>query len=103
MFRKYIIAIAFFALLIVPLSAFCTEIHGWIKTDTCWVVKAPSPVAKIVGIIKKKAAVTVEVSESEYLKIVFAPVRDPQTRKWVDCKECYIEKSNFTTSLPNKW
>ncbi len=88
---------------IVTTSAFCAELNGWIKGDTCWVVKTPSVNAKIVGIIKKKDAVTVEDAEKGWLKIVFAPVRDPQTGQWVECTGYYIQKSNFTTTLPNKW
>jgi uncharacterized protein YgiM (DUF1202 family) len=82
---------------------FCAELNGWIKGDTCWVVKTPSVKAKIIGMIKKKAAVTVEDAQEGWLKIVFAPVRDPQTGKWIECTGCFIQKSNFTTTLPNKW
>ncbi len=83
--------------------AFCSELDGWIKGDSCWVVETPSTDSKIIGIILKKAAVTVEDSKSGWLKIVFAPVRDPLTGNWVECAGCFIQKSNFTTKLPNKW
>ena len=83
---------------------FCDELSGWIKGDTCWVIKAPSADSKIIGIIKKKAAVTVEDAEDGWLKIVFAPVReDSKTEKWIECTGCYIQEKNFTTTLPNKW
>ena len=98
-----IVTIVLFVLLIVPFTAFCAEKDGWIKGDTCWVVKTPSRDAKIVGIIKKKAAVTVETARTGWLRIVFAPVRNPQTGKWLECTGCYIEESNFTTTLPNRW
>ena len=85
---------------IVTKTAFCSESDGWIKSDTCWVVKTPSTKAKIVGIILKKAAVTVEDAGGGWLKIVFAPVRDPKTGNWIECTGCYIQKSNFTTTFP---
>jgi len=66
-------------------------------------VKTPSVKAKIVGIIKRKAAVTVKDNQDGWLKIVFAPVRDPKTGKWVKCTGCFIQKSHFTITLPNKW
>lgn len=85
------------------ISAFSAELNGWIKGDTCWVIKSPSTNATIIGIIKKKAAVTVEKAEKGWLKIIFAPIRNPQTEKWVECTGCYIQESNFTTELPNRW
>ena len=81
---------------IVISSTFCADLNGWIKGDACWVVEEPSTDSKIVGIIKKKAAVTVEDAGKGWLKIIFAPVRDPQTGKWVECKRCYIQKKDFS-------
>lgn len=84
-------------------TAFCAESDGWIKSEKCWVVKTPSGKGKIIGIIKRKAAVTVEDAGDEWLKIVFAPVRDiNNTGKWLECKGCYIQKSSFTTVFPRK-
>ncbi len=84
--------------MLVP-SAFCAEIDGWIKSETCWVVKSPSTDSLIVGIILKKAAVTVTDAGNGWLKIVFAPVRNPTTWKFIDCTGCYIQKKNLTTVL----
>ncbi|WDN87806.1 hypothetical protein BuS5_00774 [Desulfosarcina sp. BuS5] len=84
-------------------SVFCSEISGWVKSETCWVVKEPSKDAKIIGIILKKAAVTVEDVGNGWAKIIFAPVRDPQTGKYIDCTECYIQRSNVTTVVPGRW
>jgi len=84
-------------------SVFCSEINGWIKSETCWVVKKPSKDTKIVGIILRKAAVTVEDVGNGWAKIIFAPVRDPQTGKYIDCRGCYIQKSDVTTVVPGKW
>jgi hypothetical protein len=48
------------AILSFSTSAFCGEISGWVKTDKCIVTERPSGDSKVLGIIKKKAAVTVE-------------------------------------------
>jgi len=82
---------------------FCSEINGWVKSETCWVVKEPSKEAKIIGIILKKAAVTVEDVGNGWAKIIFAPVRDPETGKYIDCTGCYIQRNNVTTVVPGKW
>ncbi len=98
---------AAFILLITILAmysiAFGQELNGWIRGDMCWVVKTPSGDAKIIGIIKKKAHVTVEDAGDNWLKIIDTPVRNPMTGKWIECRGCYIQKINFTTQLPNKW
>lgn len=96
--------IFYFPLVVVLMSLcafpiFAAEIDGWVKGETCWVVKSPSTDATIVGILKRKAAVTVEDVGNGWLKIVFAPVRDPQTGKFIDCTGCYIQKKNFTSVL----
>ncbi len=83
--------------------AFGQELNGWIRGDMCWVVKTPSGDAKIIGIIKKKAAVSVEDVGDGWLKIVFAPIRDPKSGKWIQCSGCYIKKHNFTTVPPGSW
>ena len=85
------------------LPAFCTELNGWIKSETCWVVKKPSDNAKVIGIILKKAAVTVENVGNGWAKIIFAPIRNMQTGKYIDCNECYIRRENITTVVPGKW
>lgn len=91
--------------LLIGSNAFGAELNGWIKVDIypCWVVKSPSMNSPIIGIINKKAAVTVEKAEKGWLKIIFAPIRDPKTGKWIECTGCYIQESNFTTELPNRW
>ncbi len=73
------------------------------KGDMCWVVKSPSVDATVIGIILKKAAVTVEGVGDGWLRIIFAPVRNPKTGKWIECTGCYIQKENFTTLLPSRW
>jgi hypothetical protein len=97
------IVIALLLTVFITTTGFCAELNGWIKSYKCWVVKTPTVKAKIVGIIKRKAAVTVKEVQDGWLKIVFAPVRDPKTGKWVKCTGCFIQKSDFTTTLPNKW
>ena len=79
---------------------FSAEIDGWIKGETCWVVKSPSTDATIVGIILKKAAVTVKDAGGGWYQIVWAPVRDPATGKFLenDGAGYYIQKINFTTN-----
>lgn len=84
-------------------AALGKELDGWIKGEMCWVVKEPSKDAKIVGIIKRKAAVTVEDAGKGWLKIVYAPVRDPKTGKFIECGGCFIEKGNFTVESPAYW
>lgn len=79
------------------------ELNGWIKSDTCWVVRKPSGDATAIGIIRKKAHVTVKDVGGGWLKIIFAPIRDPLTGKWLQCTGCFIQKINFTTQLPSKW
>jgi hypothetical protein len=95
-FYSPLIAILMF-LYAFPVFAF--EIEGWVKGDICWVVKEPSEKSTIVGFLKRKAAITVEDLGNEWLRIVFAPVRDPKTGKFIDCAGCYIQKENFTTVL----
>lgn len=97
----------FFVLLIIvwfhPLADADTTLNGWIKGDICWVVKTPDTKSPIVGIISKKAAVTVNETGEPWLKIIFAPIRDPKTGKWIECSGCYIKKDNFTTTIPTRW
>lgn len=90
-------------LLFLAVPAISAELNGWIKGESCWVVKSPDSKAPIIGIIKKKAAVTVEKAGQGWLKIIFAPIRDPKSGKWIECKECYIQEFNFTTKTPNRW
>ena len=97
---RRISVIVLFSLGLFSLSAFSAETNGWIKTDTCWVVKKPTKDAKIVGIILKGAAVAVEDIGKGWAKIVHAPIRDPKTQKYVECEGCYIEIKNFTTERP---
>jgi hypothetical protein len=103
-YNKALFPIAFLIFIcLFATSVFCSEINGWVKSETCWVVKEPSKDAKIIGIILKKAAVTVEDVGNGWAKIIFAPVRDPQTGKYIDCTGCYIQRSNVTTVVPGKW
>ena len=88
---------------LLPISAFCAEISGWIKGETCWVTHEPSLNSEIKGIILQRAAVTVEDIGSGWVKIIFAPVRDPSTGKYIDCSGCYFQKMNMTTVIPGKW
>ena len=103
-YRKALFPIAFL-IFIGPFAnaVFCSEINGWVKSETCWVVREPTKEAKIIGIILKKAAVTVEDVGNGWAKIIFAPVRDPETGKYIDCTGCYIQRSNVTTVIPGKW
>jgi hypothetical protein len=86
-------------------SAFCSELDGWIKSQTCWVVKTPSKKATIVGIIKYKSACTVKDAGSEWYKIVFAPVRDPKTGKFLpnSGSGLFMQKIDFTDVIPSRW
>jgi len=90
------------AVLFTAPPALAIDIDGWIKSDTCFVANAPRGSAKVVGIIKKKAAVTVQDVGGGWLKIVYAPVRDINTGKYIDCKGCYIKKDTLTTKL-GRW
>ncbi len=77
-----------------------TENNGWIIGNACWVAKKPSVNATVIGIIKYKAAVTVEDAKNGWMKIIFAPIRDPKTWKFIDCTECYIQEENFSKVFP---
>ena len=90
--------------------AFSSEISGWVKSETCWVLKEPKKDAKIVGIIKQKAAVTVENLGNGWGKTIFAPVRnliegrDGRKRgQLYNCEGCYIELQNISTAPPGMW
>lgn len=99
-FISVLLAISFFYT-----SAFCSEIDGWIKSQTCWVAKTPSTEAKIVGIIKYKSACTVKDVGGDWYKIVFAPARDPKTGKFLKNSGAglYMQKNHFTDIVPNRW
>lgn len=103
--KKYIFIIVLLTVSFLITPAFSSEIHGWIKSKTCWVVKTPSTDATIVGLIIYKAACTVEDARGEWYKIVFAPVRNPTTGKFLDRhgEGYFIQKSTFTTVPPYKW
>jgi hypothetical protein len=83
-------------------SAFSSELDGWIKSQTCWVVKKPSKKASIVGLIKYKSACTVKDAGGEWYEIVFAPVRDPKTGKFLpnSGSHLFIQKSDFANIIP---
>lgn len=91
-------------------SAFCSEISGWIKSETCWVVKEPSKDAKVVGIIKQKAAVTVEDLGNGWAKTIFAPARNlikgrdgMEEGQLYNCNGSYIQMKDISTIPPGKW
>ena len=91
-------------------SAFCSEISGWVKSETCWVVKEPSKDAKIVGIIKQKAAVTVEDLGNGWAKTIFAPVRNliedrdgMKKGQLYNCEGCYIQTETISSLPPGRW
>lgn len=79
------------------------EWDGWVKGERCWVVEAPNKEAAIIGILKKKAVITVSNVDSEWVRVVYAPVRDMQTGEFIECDECYIQKKNLTDIPPWKW
>ena len=83
--------------------AFCSEINGWIRSETCSVYEKPAKESRMVGTIKQKAAVNVEEAGSGWMKILFAPVRDPKTGNYVDAKAHYIQKSDMTDRDPCTW
>ena len=89
---------------------FCAELDGWIKSKTCWVVERPSKDAKVIGIIKWKAAVTIEDLGNGWARTIYAPVRNlingykgMKMDELYNCKDCYIEIKNFSTLPPNRW
>jgi hypothetical protein len=94
-------ALVMVGLLVMP--AFCGEMSGWIKGDQCMVVEKPGNEGKVVGTILKKAAVTVEDAGEGWLRVVFAPVRHPQTKEYIEGKGYYIRKADWTTVDPCKW
>ena len=83
--------------------AFGKEITGWIKSEACSVYEKPATESKTIGTIKQKAAVTVEDAGSGWMKILFAPVRDPKTGNYIDAKAHYIQKRDMTEVDPCKW
>ena len=97
---KKLIAILVFCLIASPI--FAEEIHGWVKSDTCFVVKAPSADEVPVGFILRGAAVTVKDAGDRWFKIVYAPVRDIHTKSYIDCNGCYILKEGFTTKIQDR-
>jgi len=84
-------------------SAVSSEMSGFIKGAQCLVVEKPDKADKVVGTILKKAAVTVEDAGDGWLRIIFAPVRHPETKEYIDGKGYYILKTDWTTVDPCKW
>lgn len=105
--KQILIALAglcIFLFCIVDLSL-SSEISGWVKSETCWVTERPSTKAQIIGIILRKSSVMVKDVGRGWARIVFAPVRDPQTGKYLNCanRACYIRKRDITTIPPGRW
>ncbi|MBI5017341.1 MAG: hypothetical protein HZB55_17880 [Deltaproteobacteria bacterium] len=98
------LAMVFVAWLWFPGQSRSSDYSAWVKSETCWVVRKPSTDAKIIGIIVPKASVQVEDAGNGWLKLVFAPVRDPNTSKFIDCSnKCYIRKADTTRTPPGQW
>jgi hypothetical protein len=97
-----ILVAVYLLVLIAQTPVYGAEVDGWIKSDVCWVATAPSKDAKVIGLIKKKAAVTLMDVGNGWAKIVFAPVRHPTTGKFIECNKCYIQIVNVTT-IPGGW
>jgi len=111
MCKKLFLLIVFSMITLFPPYAFSSEvISGWVKSETCWVVKKPSKDAKIVGIIKQKAAVTVEDLGNGWAKTIFAPVRNlidgrdgMKEGQLYNCDSCYIQLKDISTLPPGRW
>jgi hypothetical protein len=85
---------------------FKKKISGWVKSDTCWVVKEPRGDSPIMGIILQKAAVTVEKAGKGWVKIIFAPVRSLEKGshgKLVSGEGLFIKRNCVAKKPPFKW
>jgi hypothetical protein len=83
-----------------PAILFSAELDGWAK-GICWVTKEPSKKVSIVGFIKPGAVITVETTENnDWLKIVYAPVRNLKTMEYIECGGCFIQDETFTDTSP---
>lgn len=80
-----------------------SETSGWVRSESCSVYEKPTKESRTVGVIKQKAAVNVEDAGSGWMKIVYAPARDPKTGNYVDVKALYIQKTDVTDIDPCKW
>ncbi|MBN1105853.1 MAG: hypothetical protein JXL84_20760 [Deltaproteobacteria bacterium] len=102
--KTCVISIAVIAMIgLLPGSALCAELSGWIKGDQCQVVEEPDNQARVVGRILKKAAATVEDTGDGWLRIIFAPVRALQGKEYIDGRGYYIRKADWTAVDPCKW
>ena len=108
--KKLFLSIVFSLIILFPTYALSAEVSGWVKSETCWVVKKPSKDAKIVGIIKQKAAVTVEDFGNGWAKTIFAPVRNlidgrdgMKEGQLYNCAGCYIQMKDISTFPPGRW
>ena len=79
------------------------EYNGWVLSNMCWVTKSPSDKAPIEGIIKQGAAVAAEESGKDWVKIIFAPIRDMKTGKYLTTGVFYTKKEYLTTVSPGQW
>jgi len=96
-----LVLIAWVGCLLTP--ALGSETSVWVRSDRCSVYEKPTRDSGTVGMIKQRAAVTVEDAGSEWVKILFAPVRDLKTGSFIDATARYIQKSDLTDVDPCKW
>lgn len=85
---------------------FSKIINGWVKSETCWVVKEPRDDSPVAGIILQKTAVTVEKVGKGWAKIIFAPVRSLEKGwqgKLVPGEGLFIKKNCISKKPPVKW
>ncbi|MBT5305463.1 MAG: zinc-ribbon domain-containing protein [Candidatus Scalindua sp.] len=78
------------------------EYDVWVTSDNCWVVEEPSAASTVVGAIKGNAVVTIKDDGGEWLKIIYAPVRDMVTGNFIECPGYYIRKKDTTKTPPQK-
>jgi hypothetical protein len=90
----FLVLISWVGLSVTP--AFGGEYYAWIRTEKCSVYEKPTRDSGVVGMIRQKAAVTVEEAGSGWVRILFAPVRDLKTGNFIDGSGRFIQKSDLT-------
>jgi len=86
-YRKALFPIAFL-IFIGPFAnaVFCSEINGWVKSETCWVVKEPSKEAKIM--VHPEFAYFMMLETGRF-RIIFVWKSTYPTRRKVLCPQAF--------------
>jgi sRNA-binding carbon storage regulator CsrA len=79
---------------------------GWIR-HTSLVYTSKDTKSKPIGYLAQPASVGVAADGSGWLRLIYGPVRDATTKKFLTLaetpKELYIVEKNFTDIIPAKW